>query len=87
MRLKIIDPYDYNPVKTAYLFLQWLIKTYPDQDWLKKLPDGRYRLDQLLGEEEFRRSVQQMVPFEEYEANQYPKIKQFKKQTRKYKIY
>lgn len=87
MRLKIIDPYDYNPVKTAYLFLQWLIKTYPDQDWLKKLPDGRYRLDQLLGEEEFRRSVQQMVPFEKYEASQYPKIKQFKKQTSKYKIY
>jgi uncharacterized protein YbbC (DUF1343 family) len=87
MRLKITDPYEYDPVRTAYGFLQWLIKTYPKQDWLKKLPDGRYRLDQLLGEESFRSAVQQMIPFEKYESQQYPKLKQFKKEIRKFEIY
>lgn len=88
-RMQITDWEKFNPIKEGYEFFLYIKKHYfknPKIPFYKKW-GKTYSIDQLMGTDYFRKSIESEISFENADSSNKKKIKTFKEEMKKLSIY
>ncbi|MCB1148146.1 MAG: hypothetical protein KDK38_15205, partial [Leptospiraceae bacterium] len=70
----------YDPMKSAYELIAFILREYPQKKWFKKWSSGNYALDLLTGSDSMRLALENGASYELWNDSHASARKKFEKE-------
>ena len=79
-RIEVHDPEKYDPMKSGYELIAYILREYPQKKWFKKWSSGNYALDLLTGSDSMRLALENGASYELWNDSHEAARKKFEKE-------